>query len=391
MSSLPARTGWGNVYLLSATVGLNMAFVFSWNRITALELRRMGADEFEVSLAFALFTLAQGLGQYPGSLLSRRLGKRRLIVASTLASGIGFVVAALATTWSVFVLGIFVQTFIGVLQMPAFMEMMAQSVEPERRGQAFGILHFFIGAALVTGPAFGAWAMPAWGFRNLVMATALAVFALGLVRLALVETPEEGDAGFRWTQLLSGELMALTLVGVVVMSIQFLTIYGPFMPLFARDVVGLNRPQINWLFSLGALAAMVFSPVAGKITGSWGGRRSLMAGAGGHLLLILIWSRFEGFWASAALFALSYASFQLMIVAYDTLRVTRAAAYAAGPVIGATGTISTTASSLATPIGGLALTQLGMTGPYWVAAALGLVLYLAVLGMGRGTRQPLVQ
>ncbi len=384
MSSLPARSGWGNVYLLSATVSINLAFVFSWGRIIPLELRQMGAGDFEVSLAFATFTLAQGLGQYPGGLLSRRFGKRNLIVASTLASGIGFLLAALAMTWPAFVLGIFIQSFLGVLQMPAFMEMMAQSVDPERRGQAFGILHFFIGAALVVGPALGAWLMPLWGFSNLVLATALALFVLGLVRLALVETPEVEGAGFHWRQLLQGELLALTLVGIMVMSIQFLTLYGPFIPLLARDAIGLTPSQINLLFALGALAAMLASPVAGKITSKWGGRRSLMAGGGGHLLLTILWTRSEGFWTPAALFVLSYVMFQLMIVAYDTLRITRAASYAAGPVIGATGTISTAASAAATPLGGLALAQFGQTGPYWVAGVMGLVLYFALLRMGRG-------
>lgn len=384
MSRTSARPGWLNVYLLSVTVGLNMAFVFSWNRLTPLEMRRLGAGDLEISLAFAVFALAMGLGQFPGGLLMRLFGKKQLIIASTAVSGLGFFLAARASSWPAFVLGIFLQAFLGAIQLPAFLELMAQSVPSERRGQAFGLLQFFIGAALVAGPALGAWLLPVWGFRNLVMATAVAMLALAAVRSALTDTPAVKGLGFSFSHLLHGELLALTVVGTVVMSIQSLTIYGPFMAMLAKDGLKMSESDINLLFSFGALAACLVSPAAGRITQAWGSHRALMAGAGGHLIITLFWSKSAGFWPAAVLLAVSFSLFQVMAVAYDTLRITRASAYDAGPVIGATGTVSTVAASAVPPLGGLALAQAGPAGPYWLAASFGIILALAVRHLGAG-------
>ena len=144
-----------NIIVMSLTTSTFVAAIFTWNRIVPLALRELGATDLQVSLSFALMTVATGIGQFPGGLWADRFGRKPLVALPTFAAGALYLVATMAGTWWEFVLAMAGVNLMSSIQSPAFVMVMAESVDARKRGMAFGIFQFFIGLSLAAGPALG--------------------------------------------------------------------------------------------------------------------------------------------------------------------------------------------------------------------------------------------
>lgn len=363
-----------NIIVMSLTTSIYVVAIFTWNRIMPLALRELGATDLQVSLSFAILTVATGIGQFPGGLWCDHFGRKPLVAFPTFVAAGLYLVAAMAGTWWGFVLAMAGVNLTGAIQSPAFVMVMAESVDGRKRGMAFGVFQFFIGLSMAAGPALGALLLPRLGFRELVGITGVVGLAVGIARVVFLQETVGGaekHRRFDLRHIWRGELGILLLVSSFILWIPALTMYGPFISLYAKDVQGFSEAQINTFFAYGSLVATFVSLLGGRITERWGAGRAVVFGVAGHVVTMLLWSGTRSFAPATAVLALSYSFLQVFTIAHDTLRTSIASRYAAGAAIGALGTISNTFSGLAAPSAGYLKPALGRGFPFWLAAGFG--------------------
>lgn len=381
-----------NVLVMSVSTAAFVAAIFTWNRLLPIYLRDLGANDLQVSLSFAALTAASALGQLPGGILADRFGRKPLVVLPTYVAALLYLAAGFTGNWVILVATFFVLNLSGAVQSPAFVACIAESVEPRQRGQAFGAFQFFIGLSLVLGPALGAVLLPRGvGVRLLILATAAVALAVALGRHRYLLETMDGHGTrdhFPLSNLLRGRILTMILVGVFFISIQGLTVYGPFMALYSQDVQLFTEAQINLFFGLGAASAMMVSLAGGRIMEAYGSRLTLGGAVVGHVLTIAAWIYTRSFWTACLWFALAYGFFQLGVIAYDTLRTEVASAYAAGAALGGIGTATVLLTSLSQPLAGALKDSFGPTTPFWLALVFGGLTVLFTIRLGTGGSAP---
>lgn len=370
-----------NIWTMSYTTSIFVIAIYLWNRLVALHLRELGATDFQVSIAFAVMSVASGLFQFPGGIWADKFGRKPLVVIPTFVAGALYFAGGFVHQWLAFVMILTLINISSSIQSPGFVSIMAEAVEPRKRGSAFGTFQFFIGLSLALGPAIGAVILPYFPIPRLVAFTGIVAIAMGVWRQrGLDETRKVDNSSkkFNYREIFQGRLFLMLLIGTFFTSISNLTIYGPFVPLYSQDIINLTKKEINLVFAVGPFVAMVVSLIAGKLIERWGHGRMLNLSVLGTVLFIAIWMFSSGFGMAVFAFSLAYFSFQGAAIAYDTLRTEIASHYSAGAVLGALGTVSGLTAALAAPIAGALIPYFGPQFPYLLAGALGLGLVVCV-------------
>ena len=361
----------GNVLAMSVSTAFIFAAYFSWQRLLPLILRDLGASDLQISYSYSAIVLAMGLFQYPGGVLADRLGRKPVIVTSTYLIGLLYLAAAFQQDWQSFVAMIALANALNALHQPAFTALLAESVGSGQRGAAFALLEIFISIALTVGPALGAWLMPLSGFRPLLTATGVIAVLMGAVRQRfLVETllPEETSAPkIRLGPFLERRVLLLVATNILYTLCHSLLLFGPFISLYAKDRLDFTPSQINLMFAIGSMVGIFLCHWGGKLTDRYGSAQALRVAAFLYVGTLLIWLRLPHFlWASLC-FTISYAFFQVTMIAGGTLRADASPPGARGAVLGVVGGLSQTVSALALPLGGLAVERWGLAAPFFMA------------------------
>ncbi len=400
--------------MLAATTAANVAGQMVWYPILPLVFRDLGATDFQVSLAYGLMVVAAALGQLPGGLLSDRVGRKPLVALPTFVIAAAVLGAGLAPSWTWLALAIIIQSAGSAMQVAGFVSIAAESVPPERQGEAFAYLELFASLGIGVGPAIGALLLPRLPVWSLFAGSSGIFLVSAAIRTVYLRETLRGTgrvAGLRaatWTAAPTGagraagapdddcsapnrdcdgpvveprpasrfspadlfrdRLLWLTVAAIALLAGANLTLYGPFVPLYAHDIIGLARQQVDVLFAAGPLVAAASGLAMGRFVARKGGGAAMAWGFGGMGAAcagLLVAPSFG--WAIAAV-AVAAVGLQLAFVGYDTLRAEATSRESRGRVVGTLGAIGSGAGAAALPIVGRLA---GGFGP-------GLALYLGV-------------
>lgn len=260
----PAGTGryrYGPFVLL-CVIGF-AGFFCSYLRSPVLPLfaASLGAGPAQVGIVNGAFMLTAGVLSIPAGLLADRLGRRRLAVAGIAAAAASSLLVAqcatpgqMAAAYLLFGAGL-------AAFAPSMLSQVAESLPPERLGQAYGWYSTAIYGAMALGPATGGYLAKTLGLRPVFLisgALLLLVAALALAVLPRSPSRHRNDArtllaasaGLRHNrQLLAGLLATL---GACIGFGIFLT----FLPLHAAGK-GLDPAQVGLVFAAQALTNVV--------------------------------------------------------------------------------------------------------------------------------------
>jgi len=386
----------GNVAVLSVTTAANVAAQMVWYPILPLVYRRLGASDFEVSLAYGLLAVAVAAFQVAGGALADRLGRKPLIAWPTFVAAAAVATAGFAPSWPLLTFCLAVMNVCTALQVPSFVALIAESCGEGREGRAFALLELFASLGVGLGPALGALVLPVvpdWGLFVL----SGAVYAVsGTARLlGLRETSRPPVAGAAPAHplaapgpaaFLRGRLGRLTLTAVAVTAVSNLSVYGPFIPLLAHDRIGLDARHIDILYTVGPLVSAASGLAMGRLVDRRGPGPALAVGAlgAGAALSALVWSR--SFWSALVLVSVAAAAVQLVYVAYDALRASAAGPEHRGRVVGVLGMLGGLAGAGLLPVAGR-LASAGGPGA-GVALAAAFCVLAAVAGLRAGRDRP---
>lgn len=293
------------LYVLAGAV---FATVAARGLTVPLYAHELGASRFQVGALFSVATLAAALLSLPSGVLVDRFGARTLLAISLAMTAASQIATALTPS----VAALFVWQIIGGLaagaQQSAVFSAVTEAVPRGRLGRAMGWLTLSMQVGFTLGPALAGLALRWIDVRtDIALTTALLVFT---IPGALVTSQTRQHAGRRLS--LRAPLQALlrqaafvpVVIGLVSMTLVWGT-FGAFIPIFAKEGLGLQNAQIGYLLAIQSVFNASSRPIAGGIVDRARKRWPIV------LVGVLVWSaatvalgRMTGFWLPAIVIAL---------------------------------------------------------------------------------------
>jgi MFS family permease len=372
-----------NVSVLSLTVLFVLIGFFSWYPILPIYLRELGANDFQVGFSYTLLALSITLMQFLGGILSDRFGRKFLIVIPSFLFPLIYILAGNSSHWSTLILFLIIANSLSALQLPSFYSMIAESVPKNKRGKAYGGFESFVILGITIGPAIGMILIPRVEIRYLFYFTSFVTFLCAVARILwLKETHHFRTkiSKFDSFKSLFNKKMLFTILALSSLFLLFnLATHGPFLSLYANEVMNLDKSKINLLFALGGFAAVVYSLWGGKIIDKWGSKKVLLYSASGLGISMILWSLSSPLWPAIALFAILYIFSQSCHIAYGSFLADITHQQSRGLIIGFIGTCTGLIGSIGPSLGGYLKFQFGPSSPFWAGLIFALITSLLLI------------
>lgn len=368
-----------NLSVMCGTIFSNVFFNYTWYPLLPLYYRQLGANDWEIGLAFTSTTMARMIFAMVGGALADRYGRRKLLVLPALAAVPLYLVAAGAGSWSTLLAMLTIVNALMALTGPAFSALIAESSSEDHLAHSYSLTEFAVLAGVIAGPIAGAALVGAVGIPALVTLNAVMLSAGTLARLGLRETrtraPEKArtklraalDANVRW-------YMVLNILVMVAFSIPF----GPYFAILARDAWHNSEAEINLLFAAGNTASMA-GILLGRLSDRWGARRVFMLGMLGFGISVMAWGLAPAWrWGLVPLliaFGLSEGAF----IATQKVQVEITSRDTRSSVFGIIATVTGVFGGLGPSLGAWLIALGGNSMPFIAAGALGLLAIAAVI------------
>lgn len=233
-----------------------------------LYAHELGASRFAVGALFSVATIAAALLSLPSGVLVDRFGARTLLAVSLAATAISQV----ATAFTASVPPLFLWQIVGGLaagaQQSALFSAVTESVSKGRLGRALGWLTLSMQIGFTLGPALAGLALRWIDLRtDIAVTTALLIFTIPGA-IAVSQTRQHTGRGFAVIDPLKALARQAAFVpvtiGLIAMTLVWGT-FGAFVPIFAKEELGLPSSQIGYLLGLQAIFNAGSRPLAGRL------------------------------------------------------------------------------------------------------------------------------
>lgn len=306
-------------------IALVVAFTFTGLGMV-VPVRVLYAQSHGASLAIigamaSAFLLTNFLCQYPVGVLADLWGRKRVMICALSAqAALGLAYVAVGDPL-IFVLLRCVEgaTSAGVL--PAARALVADAVDPDQRGEAYGIFGSFLNGGFLLGPALGS-AIAAGSYGGVFGGSCL----FRLAALAIVVSMVTGGGRSAPAERTVARavprraLFSAPLIGVYILSLGDNLYFGfdlTLMPLWLRNNLGAPVAAIGLAYVVWAFPNMIGAPLGGRIADR--ARRSTVIVAFGlaQVPCYAIYGLLNGYVVCIALFGVHGAIYALMQPAVD--------------------------------------------------------------------------
>ncbi len=372
-----------NVSVLSITVLFVLIAFFSWYPVLPIYLQELGANDFQVGFSYTLITLSFTLMQFLGGILSDHFGRKLLIIIPSFAFPLLYFLAGSASHWITLILFLAMANSLSALQLPSFYSMIAESVPKNKRGVAYSGFELFVILGITMGPAIGMILIPRIEMKYLFYLTSLVTFLCALARMFWLKETHHHRTKINkidsFKKLFNKRILRIILALSSLFLLFNLTTHGPFISLYANEVMNLDKSKINLLFALGGFAAVIYSLWGGKIINKWGSKKVLLYSASGLGIFMILWSLSSPLWPAITLFAILYIFSQGCHIAYGSFLADITHRQSRGLVIGFIGTCTGLVGSIGPSLGGYLKFQFGPSSPFWAGLIFALITSLLLI------------
>lgn len=383
-------TEWRAVIGLGAVYALRMVGMFMILPVFALYARGLEGNTtpMMIGLAIGAYGLAQALLQVPLGLMSDRIGRKPVIYLGMSVFALGSLVAGLADSIEMVMLGRVLQGAGAVSS--AVAALLADVTREQVRTTAMAILGAGMGLAfilaLVAGPVVSGWI----GVDGIFFLTAaLALLSLPVVAYGVPtpELPEPRAAGFREV-LGNPDLLSLN-AGIFLLH-ALMTALFTSAPLAIHDTLGLAAEQ-HWRVYLPVLVLSIL-PVFPLIRwAEQAGRHQLVFRAAiallGVAMALAALGHAHAAWLLGSLLVF-FVAFNYLEGALPSMVSRRAPAARRGAALGAYATSQFLGAFAGGTLGGLTQSYFGIGGAFAAAALLPLVWLFLVPGLSAQVAAP---
>lgn len=253
--SQPPSAKTGSVFALVVAL---LAAIFAFQLNASMLSPVLATMEAELSTTAAQIGLSQTAFFASAALFSLFLprwgdlvGRKRLMMAMLLISGIGSIVSALAPNVGVLGLGRVIQGVSGPIVPMALIMLRVQVPDPKLYAKLMAVLTAINGGIAGVDALLGGWLAETWGFRSVFWTMALVCF-VAILAIAARTVESRGD-----------EQVPMDWMGVLALVVVLGSLY------FAFDEAG-SLGEANWflvtgLILLGAVAFMIFWKIEKRV------------------------------------------------------------------------------------------------------------------------------
>jgi MFS family permease len=248
-----------NLAVLTVTQTLFMFTAFLWWPYRSLFILELGASKELLGMLLMLETLSQIVFQLPGGVLADRLGRKKVIVYSSIIRIASPIVYLFSTHWTHTAPGL-VLASAGMLGMPALNALIAESLPMESRSSGFAAYRTVTWMPMIVTSLLGGVFMDAYGVIRGVRICLLAMLVVSIASAILrwryitetldtssTEKARTAADTSRQRSLLQGLLSmpreVLVLTAVAALSGFSMRIVWSFMVVYAVEVVGVTKTQ----------------------------------------------------------------------------------------------------------------------------------------------------
>jgi MFS family permease len=296
-------------------------------------LTELGASVGQVGLVFTLSSVVMLILQVFGGWVSDNIGRLRAIAIGSVGGIIGFTAMLVAPTWQWMLAAISISQIPYALVGPSFGAFIAENSTEKNRGQVYGITDTIYQITGVVGPPLGGFLAGAYGFRTMLLFSAILYALAAILRIWMATTmrsPQEKEPQKLTLKSFKTSLrtMGAMLVGGGVITWIFVTdgvrdvafrLSGELQPLYLDQVANISVQQIGVLGSFFSIAMMFTPVISGRIADRYGERVPISIGfllVFGAFMIFLNVSAFAGFALTWVVFG---AGVGLLSPAYQSL------------------------------------------------------------------------
>jgi MFS family permease len=261
-----------------------------------LYLADLGTSIDNIGLVFSLASVAMLFLQLFGGWVSDTIGRLRAIAIGSGVATLGYFLMVLANAWPAALVAICLEYVSMGLVGTSFAAFIAEESPEATRGRVFGLSTSIFMVVTVIGPPLAGLLTARFGFKPMLLAAALLyATASGLriwmsltARTSVQKVPERLSFG-KFRIHLSGMVALVTAGGVLtwlLITDGVRDVSGQLsnnlLPLFLKDIGGLDVQQIGLLIAIYGLASMPAMFLGGWIADHWNERTAI---AGGYVLM----------------------------------------------------------------------------------------------------------
>lgn len=250
-----------------------------WLSFVPKYLEALGAGVFVLGAYGTLKDILDAIYQYPGGILTDRLGRRRSLVLFNLLAIIGYLMYLFSRDWPLVLIGTLFVAAWSSMSLPATFAVIGDSLAKSQRAIGFSVQSIVKRLPIIVAPVMGGWLLQQYGIiqgfhAGLVITIILAISALWFQQKFYVEKPIERpprpsgiwptfsafDSGLK--RLLVSDVLARFAEG---MPAALIIIY-------ATTNLGAAIAFYGLLRGLQMLTAILLYIPAGKLAQRWGQR-----------------------------------------------------------------------------------------------------------------------
>ena len=257
------------VLAISLSVSVSFVGIGMVVPVRVLYAQSRGASLAIIGAMASSFLLSNFVFQYPSGWLADQFGRKRMMVVGLAAQSVLSVLYLVITDPVTFVILRFFEGMVAASVIPSARALVAETVAPERQGEAYGIFGAFLNAGFLFGPALGG-LFASTGYASAFIGSCLLRIAALLVVLALVpmDPRRHAEARARARAVSRRALLTLPLIGSYILAFGDNLYFGfdlTLMPLWMRHHLGAPVALIGLAYALWAVPNVLGSPLGGRV------------------------------------------------------------------------------------------------------------------------------
>jgi MFS family permease len=270
-----------NLAVLTITQTFYMFTAFLWWPYRSLYILELGATKELLGMLLMVETISQVIFQLPGGILTDRLGRRKVIIISSVFRIAAPVVYLLSTHWTHIAPGLMINS-VGMISLPAVNALIAESLPVERRSSGYAAYRSITWMPMIITSLLGGIFMDYYGIIKGVQICLVAMIAVStastLVRwkyiketLGTTKKPERSPAKkMVLRQSLKGlgkmprEVWVLTAVAAV-SGFAMRSVWS-FMVIYAVEEIGLTNTQWGLIGTIVSIISTVLTIPGGILS-----------------------------------------------------------------------------------------------------------------------------
>ena len=263
-----------------------MFAMFLWRPFWGLYVLELGGTKSSIGLLTTIQSLTTLMVQLPGGVISDRLGRKKVILFSSILSVLPPIIYWYSSHWTTLIIGSIIASS-SALAMPALNALIADSLPKENRATGFGAYTMSWYLAIVLAMPIGGYMLERMGVIQgtrwgLVVSAALSIPVI-LIQGRFIEETVDVRSGkeaqrprFSFSQFkeLSHDIWKLILVSIL-SSFSF-QVFWSYVVVYSVEEVGLSMMQWSYVSMIANFAAACFMVPSGLISDRVGRKRLII-------------------------------------------------------------------------------------------------------------------